>query len=304
MTRAFRHARLLVTLTTCLLLTPAIAADTTRTVTDDRDRKVSLAAPAQRIVALAPHITENLFAIGAGAQLVGTVSYSDYPNAAEAVPRIGNHGSLDMEKIIALKPDLILSWVSTGNRKQAERLEAMGMTVYYSDSHTFEQLASTFERIGHLTGRDDEAKALAEGFRARIATLGARHADAEPVTVFYQVWDQPLMTVSDRHLIAKAIRLCGGVNIFGDMDTLIPRISVENVLALDPDVIIAGGMGEANHDWLNAWKRWPELRAVGDEQLRFIPPSLLQRHTPRFLEGASMLCDALAQTRQQRSTSQ
>lgn len=111
------------------------------------------------------------------------------------------------------------------------------------------------------------------------------------------------MTVSDRHLIAKAIRLCGGVNIFGDMDTLIPRISVENVLALDPDVIIAGGMGEANHDWLNAWKRWPELRAVGDEQLRFIPPSLLQRH-PRFLEGASMLCDALAQTRQQRSTSQ
>lgn len=303
MIRAFRHARLLVTLTTCLLLTPAIAADTARTVTDDRGRTVRLDAPAQRIIGLAPHITENLFAIGAGQQLVGTVNYSDYPEAAEAVPRIGSHGALDMEQIIALKPDLIISWVSTSNRKQAERLEAMGFTVYYSDSHTFDALASTFERIGHLTGQDANAKQLAEHFRQRIASLHAQYADAAPVTVFYQVWDQPLMTVSDQHLIAKAIALCGGVNIFGGLDALIPRISIENVLASNPEVIIAGGMGEANHDWLKAWARWPELNAVRNDHLQFIPPSLLQRHTPRLLEGTVMLCDALDAARRTRTPS-
>lgn len=273
------------------------AAGDARSVTDDRGRTVRLAAPARRIIALAPHIAENLFAIGAGPQVIGTVSYSDYPEAAEAVPRIGNHGALDMERIIALKPDLIIAWVSTANRRQAERLETMGFTVYYSDSHTFDELASTFERIGHLTGHDDTATALAMRFRQRIATLQRQYAEAPPVRVFYQVWDQPLMTVSDQHLIAKAIAVCGGVNIFGGLDALIPRISPENVLAQDPEVIVAGGMGEANHQWLQAWRRWPQLRAVRNAQLHFIPPSLLQRHTPRLLEGTERLCKALDQAR-------
>lgn len=298
MTRAFRHAHLLAALTSTLLLAPAFAADTARSVTDDRGRTVQLAAPAQRIITLAPHLAENLFAIGAGSQVVGTVSYSDYPEAAAAVPRIGSPGALDLEQVIALKPDLILSWISTGNRKQAEQLQAMGMTVYYTDSHRVDELASSFERLGRLTGREDAAIALAARFRKGIAALQARYADATKVTVFYQVWDQPLMTVSDQHLIAKAIELCGGTNIFGGMDTLVPRISIENVLASDPQVIIAGGMGEANHDWLDAWRRWPDLRAVRDNQLQFIPPSLLQRHTPRFLDGATMLCNALARVRQ------
>ncbi len=301
MTRAFLYAPLLVALTTSLLFAPTLAADTARSVTDDRGRTVRVEAPAQRIIALAPHITENLFAIGAGPQLVGTVSYSDYPEAAVAVPRIGNHGALDMEKIIALKPHLIISWMSTANRKQAERLEAMGFTVYYSDSHTFDALASTFERIGHLTGQDAAAAHLADTFRRRIATLQQQYADAEPVSVFYQVWDQPLMTVSDQHLIAKAIALCGGVNIFGGLDALIPRISIENVLASNPDIIIAGGMGEANQEWLQAWQRWTQLSAVQNDQLQFIPPSLLQRHTSRLLEGTSMLCKALDKVRRTRS---
>ena len=277
----------------------ADAADE-RSVVDDLDRRVTLAAPARRIIALSPHIAENLFAIGAGERLVGTVSYSDYPEAAKAIPRVGTYDRLDLETVLSLKPDLVISWVSSGTRPLAQRLEALGLTVFYSESRTFEDVARTFERLGVLTGQEARATERAARIRRRVADLRHRYADAAPVSVFYQVWDQPLMTVSEPHLIAEAIALCGGENVFSGMDHPIPRISIENVLAADPEVIVAGGMGEANHDWLKAWQKWPQLQAVAAERLVFIPPSLIQRHTERAVEGATRLCDALQQARADR----
>lgn len=277
-------------------------ADDERRVVDDLGRPVTLAAPAQRIIALSPHIAENLFAIGAGDRLVGAVSYSDYPEAAKAVPRVGTYDRLDMEIVLSLKPDLVISWVSSGTRPLAQRLEELGLTVFYSESRTFEDVAHTFERLGVLTGQDGLAARRAARIRRQVAELRQHYAGAAPVRVFYQVWDQPLMTVSEPHLIAEAIALCGGDNVFGGMDNPIPRISIENVLAADPEVIVAGGMGEANRDWLEAWRRWPQLRAVQTDRLVFIPPSLIQRHTERAVEGATRLCDALQQARMARQT--
>lgn len=296
------HIACLHLMLTGLALAPwAVGAESSGiAVLDDLDREVVLEGPAQRVISLAPNLTENLFAVGAGDQLVGVVSYSDYPEAAKEIQQVGSFHQLDMERIVALQPDLVVAWVTGGTRRQAERLEALGHTVFYSEPRTFDDIADTLERLGTLTGNDEQGRRAARALRDETESLRARYSEQAPVTVFYQVWDQPLMTVSDEHLIGRAIQLCGGSNVFSEVDALIPRIDRESVLKADPEVIVAGGMGEENRGWLEAWRKWPRLHAVRSEQLVFIPPSLIQRHTPRALQGTRMLCEALDHARQAR----
>lgn len=270
-------------------------------LTDDAGHSIQLAQPAQRIVSLAPHLTENLFAIGAGKQVVGAVSFSDHPEAAKQIPRVGGYSRVDIERILALKPDLVVAWRSGNDRAQVDRLRTLGIPVYTSESRTFNAIADTLTNLGRLSGNEEHAATVAASLREGVARLGRKYEKAAPVSVFYQVWEEPLMTVSDDHLIAQAIALCGGRNIFGDLDTLVPRVNRESVLEADPQVIVAGGMGEDRRDWLEAWRQWPQLQAVREERLVFIPPSLIQRHTPRALKGTRMLCKALADVRTQQA---
>ncbi|WP_420429768.1 cobalamin-binding protein [Algiphilus sp.] len=271
---------------------------------DDAGNNVTLERPAQRIVSLAPHLTENLFAIGAGDQVVGAVSFSDYPDAAQEVPRVGGYSRIDLERVLALEPDLVVAWRSGNDPAQVDRLRQLGIPVYTSEPRTFAAISDTLIQLGTLSGNMEAAGRVAAQLRDGVATLRERYAEATPVRVFYQVWEAPLMTVSDAHLIAQAIALCGGENVFANLDSLIPRVDRESVLSADPEVIVAGGMGEDRRDWLEAWKQWPKLTAVREEQLVFIPPSLIQRHTPRVLEGTRMLCEALDRARHsQRSAS-
>lgn len=282
-----------------LLALPAAAAGGLR-VTDDAGRELRLEAPAERIVSLAPHLTENLFAIGAGPQVKGATSFSDYPKAAAEIPRVGGYSRIDIESILALEPDLVVAWASGNDRGQVRRLIELGLPVYISEPRNFADIALTLERLGRLTGNPDQGAKAATELREGAARLAERYAGAEPVTVFYQVWEQPLMTVNDEHLINEAISLCGGDNVFGHLDNLVPRIDRESVLQANPQVIVAGGMGEDRRDWVAAWREWPELQAVRNEALLFIPPSLIQRHTPRVLEGTRMLCEHLDAVRRQR----
>lgn len=283
-----------------LLALPAAAAAEALRVTDDTGRELRLAAPAERIVSLAPHLTENLFAVGAGPRIKGATSFSDYPEAAADIPRVGGYSRIDIESILALEPDLVVAWASGNDRGQIERLIELGLSVYISEPRNFEGIARTLERLGALSGNAAQGAAAAEQLREGAEALAARYRDAAPVTVFYQVWEQPLMTVNDEHLINEAIDLCGGDNVFGHLDRLVPRIDRESVLQADPEVIVAGGMGEDRRDWVEAWRQWPELRAVRDEALLFIPPSLIQRHTARVLEGATQLCSHLERVRARR----
>ena len=289
--------------TALLLLLPAIAPAAPVAVVDDAGNRLRLDAPAQRIVSLAPHLTENLFAVGAGEQIVGASQFSDHPPEAEDIPRIGGYSRIDIERVLALEPDLVVGWSSGNDMAQLERLIGLGVPVYISEPRSFADIASTLERLGHLSGNDATGSRAAEALLSGVSALETRYRDAEPVSVFYQVWQQPLMTVNDDHLIAKAIALCGGDNVFGALDTLVPRIDRESVLEIDPEVIAAGGMGEDRRDWVEAWRQWPQLQAVRKEQLLFIPPSLIQRHTPRVLEGTTLLCDALAAARAARAGS-
>lgn len=268
-------------------------------VRDDTGQEVRLKAPARRIVTLAPHAAESLFAVGAGDRLVGTVSYSDYPAAAKKVPVVGGYDRFDLEAIAALKPDLLIAWQSGNPPAQVERLKALGYTVFVQQPNHLEDVANQLEMLGRLAGTESEANAAAARFRDRLAALRAYGSKA-PVRVFYQVWKSPLMTVGGAQIISDVIHLCGGENVFGKLTQMAPTVNVEAVLEANPEVIVVSGMGQDNPEWLDDWRKWKTLTAVRRGNLFFINPQLIQRHTPRILDGAQALCTDLDAARNRR----
>lgn len=266
-------------------------------VHDDLGREIRLARPAEKVVSLAPHITEVIYAAGAGGQLVGAVSYSDYPEAASSVPRVGTYNSVSMETMIALKPDLVFAWHSGNGEEVVSRLEALGFQVYVERPRTLEAVARSLRMVGILTGNQAQGDAAANDYLATLGRLRDTYSDRSPVSVYYQIWDEPLLTLNDDHIISDVIRLCGGANVFAGALSLVSRISVESVIRADPQVIVASGMDEARPEWLDAWRRWTSMRAVRENQLYFVPPDILQRHTPRIMQGAAMLCRHLQSAR-------
>lgn len=270
-------------------------------LTDDSGHEVVLPRAAERIVSLAPHLTEVLFAAGAGDKVVGVVNYSDYPEAATRLPQVGSFNNVDLEAVARLRPDLVLAW-SSGNRAvNLDKLRALGIPLFISEVRKLDDVAHSLETVGRLAGTEDTAKAAADAFRARRDALAARYRARPPVRMFYQIWDRPLMTINGEHLISDAIRLCGGENVFAGLPQLAPTIGVEAVLAANPEAVVASGMGEARPDWLDQWKNWSGLSAAQADNLYFIPPQLIQRHTPRLLDGAEQLCGFLEQARAKRT---
>ena len=269
-------------------------------VVDDAEREVCLDAPAQRIVSLSPGATELVFAAGGGERIVGTVSYSDYPPEAEEIPRIGSYKRLDMEALLVREPDLVVGWSSGNPTEQLERLQDLGLTVYLSEPRELADVATTVERLGRLTGTATTADQAAADYREELAAIEARYGNADTVRVFYQVWPDPLMTVNDDHLISQAAALCGGENVFGELRSLTPRIDKESALDRNPEAIVAGGMGEADETWLDAWREFDSLEAVTRGNLFFVPPSSIQRPTPRLVEGTRTLCEQLERARERR----
>jgi len=275
-------------LAAALALLPAAHADLV--FKDDAGHEVRLKAPARRIVTLAPHAAESLYAAGAGDRLVGTVEYSDFPPEAKKVPRVGGYSRVDLEAVAALKPDLVIAWESGNNMPQVDKLKALGLTVYVSQPNRMENVADQLERLGQLAGTEAVANAAAANFRKRLEGLRTANAGKAKVRVFYQIWKSPLMTVGGPQIISDAIKLCGGENVFGHLKQMAPTVSVEAVLEADPEAIIATGMGDARPEWLHDWDKWTRMTAVKRDNLFHINPDIMQRHTPRILDGAEKLC--------------
>lgn len=267
-------------------------------VEDDAGETVTLATPARRIISLAPHVTELLFAAGAGQLVVGTPQYSDYPDAAKDIPRIGGSGGFDFERITALRPDLVVAWRSGNPAWVIERLRRIGFVLFLSEPRQLEDIASNMERLGVLTGNDAAAREASKRFRHDYQTLQTRYAQRRPVTVFYQVWEQPLMTINGEHLISHVIQLCGGVNVFAELPVLVPRINVEAVLRRRPEAILAAG--DTDSRVLDGWRRWLQLEAVRKDHLFLVPFAQIARHGPRVLQGAQQVCAALEEVRTDR----
>jgi iron complex transport system substrate-binding protein len=296
MTRAAHSLLLPVALAGWMLAAPA-AAVTAVQATDDTGVTVTLAAPAQRIVSLAPHATELLFAAGGGDRVIGVSETSDWPPAARALPRVGDARAIDLERIVSLNPDLIVTWPYTAP-DQVDRLRARGIPVFMTDPKTIEGIAADLERLSALLGTEAQTKELAAAMRKRVGERQRASAGQRKLSVFYEIWPSPLFTIGGTHLISQAINACGGTNVFAALTLPAPTVSVEAVLAAKPEAIIAAADDGLRPDWLLQWRRWPALPAVAQGNLLVVDGNLLHRPGPRFIDGVEQLCGALDAARQ------
>ncbi|WP_276667696.1 cobalamin-binding protein [Thalassolituus oleivorans] len=265
---------------------------------DDAGVEHHFSGPVKRIVSLMPHGTELLFEVGAGDLIVGAVDYSDYPEAAKKIPRIGGYSGMNIEAILALQPDIVLAWPEGNPNRELQKLTALGVPLFVSDPVTFDGIAVNLERLGILTGHKESGAIAAQVLRQQVDKLKRTYQQSARVRVFYQVWNQPLITQNGDTFISQAIDLCGGHNVFADLDIRAPHINMEAVLVADPDVIVASGMGESRPEWLDDWKQFPKLNAVKYANLFHIHPDLFHRPTSRFLQGTQQLCEHLTTARE------
>lgn len=271
--------------------------------TDDLGRSVTLPHPAQRIISMAPHATELLFAAGAGARVVGVDGYSDVPAAARTLPKIGDNFRLDIERILALRPDLIVLWKGGSSPRQVEQLQRLGIPLFYSGAQQVHQIPDGIDALGTLMGTASVARPAAAQFRQRLQALAATYAARPPVKVFYQVWDQPLYTLNGQQIVSDALRLCGGVNIFAELAATAPMVSTEAVLARDPEAIIGTGENRPSGG-INLWRAYPVLTAVRNGNLLSVDGNLMNRAGPRMVDGVAQLCERLEQARRRRSSAE
>jgi iron complex transport system substrate-binding protein len=269
-------------------------------VLDDSAVEVRLARPAQRIVSLAPHATELLFAVGAGERVVATVEHADHPEAARRIPRVGSASMLDLERIVALRPDLIVVWLHGNAERHLDKVRRLGIPVFHSQPKTLADVASSLQRLGRLAGTEAHARRAAERYTAQLEALRRAHAHRAPVRVFFQAWKQPLLTINGTQIISDVIRLCGGRNVFEDAPALVPAVSAEAVASADPEAIVSTGRGGDDGDELAQWRSLARMRASANGNLILLPTPTLGRHSPRVLEGAAMLCHALEGVRARR----
>jgi iron complex transport system substrate-binding protein len=263
---------------------------------DDRGIEVRLAAPAQRIVTLAPFLTEMTYAAGAGDRLFGVSRYSDYPAAARALPVISDAAQVEFEQLVGLRPDLVLAWVSGNPVRNVQAVEWLGLPVFAVEPRRLADIPRVLRAIGTLAGTAPAAARAAADFESRLAALRVRYAGRPPVRAFYEIWRRPLTTVNGAHLISDVFSLCGGVNVFETAPAFVPTVSLEAVIAVRPAVIVGGGP-DGPDAFARDWRK--SLAAIRgyEPRLVYVDPVLLQSLSPRVLEGAEIVCAALEAAR-------
>lgn len=287
-----RAAGVLLFFLAALAVTPSIAAE----FRDDRNHAVSIQRKPVRIAALSPHLAEIVYAAGAGDQLAAVVRYSDYPEAASRVLQVGDASRLDIERILALKPDLVLGWKSGNPAHDLARIERLGFPLFVTEPRRLYDIARLVRTIGALAGTERVADAAAAAVEQEIDSLRLRYSGRPLVRVFYEIWHRPLLTVNGQHIISDVIALCGGRNVFASASILTPAVSMEAVLAAQPDVILGGSSAAAPGSLAREWSDAP-IRALRELPTRYVTPDLIQRQTPRIVAGARMICEQLEDIR-------
>ena len=255
------------------------------------------ARPPARIVTLAPHLTELVYAAGAGERLVGTLDTSDYPPAARQVPRIGDVTHIDAERLLALKPDLVLVWGDGSPAEQQALLKRLGLPTLSLEQHHLADVAATIEQLGRVFGTEAVAGPAAAKLRAEVAALAATYRGQRRLKVFYEVWSTPLYTLGGHHVASEMLELCGGENVFADQPQAAFMVEEEAVYARDPDAIALAGTAEEAAEWRARWGTRAPLRAVRDGAVFVLDPDLVNRMGPRIGAGTRALCERLAEVR-------
>ena len=264
---------------------------------DSEGRRVELERPAQRIVSLAPHATEQLFAAGAGAKLVGVSEYSDYPEEAKRLPQVASSAGVNLEALLALKPDLVVAWRLEATAASLARLESLGLPVFYYEPRRLAQIPESIEALGELAGTAAAARALAASLREQLSRLKAQYGSRRAVSVFYQISERPLMTLGGRQFVSDAIELCGGRNIFADSPLMAPQVNIEAVLSADPEAIITARPDPSERSWQAFWRPFSGMRAVRLDNLYAVPMNEMHRHGPRAIGATALLCRHIDEAR-------
>ena len=275
-----------ITVACCLSLTLSSAYARVE-VTDDTGVVVVLEQHAQRIVSLSPHITENLFAAGLGDRIVATVAHADYPEQAKALPRVGGYNNLNLEALIQLQADLIITWGSGISYESKAKLDALGIPIYVSEPKTLEDIQDNINDFVKLGGLAEQEVSVLYTLDRVLAEFPRRKATA---TVFYQIWNDPIQTLNGLHIVNDVFSRCGLYNVFAEAPSVAPTLNVESIIAANPDLIVASGLGNERPAWLERWSHYRSINAVKHNALYALNPDLLQRPTPRLLEGLAQIC--------------
>lgn len=282
----------------CLLLCGATCARAAvPEFRDDSGARVSFAAPPQRIISLAPNLTELAYAAGMGPAMVAVTAYSDYPEAAKRLPQVGDAFRLDWERLVAFKPDLVLAWKSGLSARDRAAFARLGWKVLVLEPRRLEEIPRVLRLLGGIAGTGAEAEAAARAFEQQAAALRQRHAGRPGVRVYVQIADAPLLTVNGTHIISDVLRLCGAENVFASAPLLTPAISDESLLKEQPQILLGiAATREQEEQTRNGWRRLP-LLAVKSGRTGFVQPDLLSRAAPRILQGAARVCELVESAR-------
>lgn len=253
-----------------------------------------------RLVALAPHLAELVFAAGAGDRLVAVSEYSDYPEAVKALPVIGDAFAVDTERLALIRPDVVLAWQSGTPKKTVSDLRERGYRVETVRTESLSDVAAALEFVGKIAGTGAAASAAASRYLEQIEELRRSHRDRPSIRVFYQISMRPLYTVNGSHYISELITLCGGNNVFSDLGGLAATVSAEAVLVRDPEVLLAGSSA-AEGAYFEEWERWPELAANRFDNRFVVPAAIIGRASPRLAAAGSLLCERLDDARRNRA---
>lgn len=248
------------------------------------------AMAATRVVSLAPSLSEIVVELGATDLLVGRLEVGETLPELVNVPSVGGYGQLDMERLLSLRPDLILLWPGSVGVAQRDQLKRLNIPTFTAEPKNLTQLIDQVEGVATALNRAERGRELAARLRARLEQLRQQYAREQPLRVFYQVWDRPLYTVGGGQIISDALALCGARNVFADVSLPAPQVSVESVLQRNPDVIIAGTQAQ-----LDAWKSWPQLEAVKQGRLLLLADKGLERPSGQMIEATARLCEQLAE---------
>jgi len=258
----------------------------------------SLAFAKQKVISLAPHLTEMMFSAGAGDQLIGAVESSDYPEASTRIPRVGGYSALNYEKIVSLKPDVVLVWDGGNSHQEISRLEKLDITIIRFTSKRLQDIPQTIRQLGKLFDTEPQANQVAKQLEQQLEKQTLNYQHRPKISVFYQIWDKPLITVGKHQFISEAIELCGGKNIFDDQKQPAPQVSSEAVLSRNPQLILLGGQSNKQAAWQSYWQNFSQLKASQQQHIYKLNADLYQRPTARLINALPELCQLIDRARQ------
>ncbi len=291
-----KFGRILLTLVAFYGLGTAQTSAATITLLQANGETLTLPEPAVRIITLAPNLAELVFAAGAGEHLKAVVEYSNFPDAVAQIPRVGDAFRIDLERIVELKPDLVIAWKSGNPQSALQKLQQLGIKVWQIEITRPEQIADVIENLSHAAGTEEKGVAKASQLRSRLADLRQQNANKVPVDYFYQIAPRPLYTINGQHIISHSLAICSGHNVFSDLSTLAPQISRESVIIANPQVMIAPEV-PGDPPALRAWQDWPRLQAVQNGAMLYLPADEINQATPRLLNSIALACKLLDELR-------